>query len=163
MSSVLRRTRAVLLSTAAINIDAVERFDGDVRELDLHDVTAVGGFGDPLGVRAAFSFQTDLLDALFGRITADIPVPKGQEDLFTRETAAEVTNMVLGLCSGDFPDLGRILVLTPPVVLSSDRHIDRRDDAVFGTMRMRTTNGGLSIHLLRPKDLFDGELNYRAH
>ncbi|MBB4266770.1 chemotaxis protein CheX [Roseospira visakhapatnamensis] len=159
MSSILRRTRRILLATAAINIDAVERFDGDVSALDLHDITAVGGFGEPIGVRAAFSFDNSLLRALYGRFTADIPVPRGQEDLFCRDTAAEIANMILGTSSGDFPEVGRSIAMTPVIVLTEDRHIDRRHHAVFGTMRVRAPSGRLDVHLLRPRELFDNRLN----
>ncbi|MCF8483474.1 MAG: chemotaxis protein CheX [Rhodospirillum sp.] len=161
MSSLLRRTRTVLLTTAAINVDAVERFDDDVSVLDLHDVTAIAGFRAPVEIRTAFCFDLSLLDALSGRITADIQVPKGQEDLFARDTAAEVANMVQGLCSADFPNLGQVLSLRPPTVLLGERHIIRPKDALFGTMRMRTPNGWLSIHLLRPDVLFDSQLHYK--
>jgi len=162
MASLLRRTRRVLLANTAIDVEAVERFDADVQELTLHDVTAVGGFNDPLSVRAAFSFESTLLNALYGRFTADITVPKEQEDLFVRDAAAEMANLILGTCSGDFPNLRRTIALIPVIVLVEDRHIDRRDHTVFGTMRVRATSGRLDIHLLRPKDLFDNHLNHLA-
>lgn len=161
MASVLRRTRGVLLNTAAIPVEAVERFEGDVPSLDIHHVTAVAGLGAPLGVLTAFTFDPTLLTALFDRFTADIEVPEGQDDVFERETAAEIVNLVLGMCSGDFPDLGKLIVLTPPAVLDGARTIDRRQDATFGSMRLRTPSGIMNIHLLRPHHLFDSSLNYK--
>ncbi|WP_299443015.1 chemotaxis protein CheX [uncultured Rhodospira sp.] len=160
MASVLRRTRRVLLASTAVNVEAVERYVVDAPTLELHDVTAVGGFNAPLGVRAAFSFERSLLEVLYGRFTADIAVPDGQEDLYVHDTAAEIANLILGLCSGDFPNLDGTIALIPVVVLTEERHIDRRDHAVFGTMRMRAPDGRLDVHLLRPKEMFDDQLNH---
>lgn len=161
MGAVLRRMSAVFLSTAAIAVEAVETFDGDARMLRLHGVTAMAGLGPPLGMTLAFSFDPPLLKMLYARLTADIRVPAGEEARYAEDAAAETLNTVLGLCTADFERIDSAITLTPPVVLIGDRAIDRRRDAVFGSMRVRTATGGVSVSLVGPSQLFDACLNYK--
>jgi len=162
MASILAHTRQVLHSEAVLEVQGAETFDCDVSKLQLHDLTAIAGLGGPIGLLIAFSFERSLIEAIYQRVTADIGVPEGEEALYIRETAAEIVNTILGLCTADFQNLDQTIALSPPVILEDARCIHRPKNAVFASMRVRTERGVVTMSFVGPRDLFDEYLNYQA-
>lgn len=162
MASILGQTREVLAAEAVIAVDGAETFDCDVTKLQLHDMTVIAGLGGPISLLIAFSFESSLVDALFSRVTADIEVPSGEEDLYRRETAAEIVNTILGLCTSDFQNIEESIALSPPVIIEDARCIHRPKNAVFANMRIRTERGIVSVSFVGPRELFDDHLNYQS-
>ena len=162
MASILAQTREVLAAEAVIAVDGAETFDCDVTKLQLHDMTVIAGLGGPISLLIAFSFEQSLLEALFLRVTADLGVPPDEEDLYRRETAAEIVNTILGLCTTDFQNIEESIALSPPVIIEDARCIHRPKNAVFANMRIRTERGIVSVSFVGPRDLFDDHLNYQS-
>lgn len=162
MASTLAQTREVLSAEAVISVDGAETFDCDVMKLQLHDMTVIAGLGGPISLLIAFSFDSSLVDALYHRVTADIEVPPGEEDLYKRETAAEIVNTILGLCTCDFQNIEESIALSPPVIIEDARCIHRPKNAVFASMRIRTEKGIVSVSFIGPRELFDDHLNYQS-
>lgn len=162
MASILGQTREVLAAEAVIAVDGAETFDCDVTRLHLHDMTVIAGLGGPISLLIAFSFEKSLVEALFNRVTADIEVPPGEEDLYRRETAAEIVNTILGLCTTDFQNIEESIALSPPVIIEDARCIHRPKNAVFANMRIRTERGIVSVSFVGPRELFDDHLNYQS-
>lgn len=161
MYSILTQTSMFLAGDGAARIDGFDVHAVGGESVSLHDITAVAGFGVPVGLLIAFSFDQTLLDSILDRTTADMPVPEDERELYLRETAAEVVNTVLGLCTADF-ELKEVAVsLSPPVVIEGTRNIQRRGDAVFASMEVLTNHGAVSVNLFGPHHLFDDYLNYR--
>lgn len=161
MASILSQTRQVLQAEAILTVEGAETFECDVNKLELHDVTAIAGLGGPIGLLIAFSFEQRLLDVLFERVTADIDVPDDEADLYRRETAAEIINTILGLCTSDFQNIEQTIALTPPVIIEDARCIHRPKNAVFASMRIRTESGIVTVSFVGPRELFDDHLNYQ--
>lgn len=161
MASILGQTREVLAAEAVISVEGAETFDCDVSKLHLHDMTAIAGLGGPISLLIAFSFESRLVESLFTRITADIEVPAGEEDLYRRETVAEVVNTILGLCTTDLQNIEESIALSPPVIIEDARCIHRPKNAVFASMRIRTEKGKVSVSFVGPRELFDDRLNYQ--
>ena len=162
MASILARTRKVLHSEAVLEVLGAEAFDCDVAKRQLHDLTAIAGLGGPISLLIAFSFDASLIEAIYQRITSDIEVPDGEEALYRRETAAEIVNTILGLCTSDFQEIEQTIALSPPVILEDARCIHRPKNAVFASMRVRTERGIVTISFVGPRELFDDHLNYQA-
>jgi len=161
MSSILQQTSAVLAAEGMARIDGFDVHDLGLETVMLHDITAVAGFGVPVGLLIAFSFDQTLLGDILDKATASLPVPEEERELYLRETAAEVVNTVLGLCTADFQLKETAVSLSPPVVMEGARSIQRRGDAVFASMDIHTDKGAVSVNLFGPRHLFDDRLNYR--
>ena len=161
MASILARTRAFLASEAVIGVETAEGLDCDLDNLRLYDVTAVAGLGEGVDLLVAFSFENGLLDVLFEHIAADIVVAESEVAHFRRETAAEVTNIILGLCTADLQNGDEVISLSPPQVIEGERSIRRPRHAVFAAMAIHTSRGCLDVKLIGPRDLFDERLNHR--
>lgn len=160
MDAVLARTRWMLHSEIGLEVVAVEAIRRDVPRLDLHDMTAIAGFGGPVGLLIAFSFQHSLCEALFASFTKGLDIPADETELYVRETLAEIVNTILGLCTGDIRGVDHAVTLSPPVILEDAKSIRRPRDAVFATMRMRTDKGIADVNFVGPRELFDDKLNY---
>jgi CheY-like chemotaxis protein/CheY-specific phosphatase CheX len=159
MDAISSRTRAVLASEASLNVLDVKISGGEPSELVLHDITAIASMENPIGLRVAFSFERDLLAEIFSKFTSDIDVPQGDSDRYARDVAAEILNIVLGLCTMDDPCKGQRVALSSPVVIDGPRNIRRPNDAVFSCMRISTDHGGMDVSVVGPKDMFDKALN----
>jgi len=158
MDSILERTRAVLASETGLTVTGIERIDGDADRLELHDITAIVGLGGPLSLLVAFSFENPLLDAMFRRFTADIEVPEDEIDLYMRETAAEIVNTILGLCTTDAHQ-DQIIRLSPPLIVDDARGISRPKNAVFASMCIHTAQGCVDVSIITPRELIDRDLD----
>ncbi|MBI3444517.1 MAG: chemotaxis protein CheX [Magnetospirillum sp.] len=161
MEAILSQTSSVLASEGAARIDGFDIHDRGIDQVRLSDITAVAGFGLPIGLLIAFSFEPELLETVLGCLTADNPVSEAERPLFLRETAAELVNTVLGLCTSDFHLPEATVSLSPPVILEGERSILRMAEAVFASMDIFTDKGAVHVNLIGPRDLFDDRLNYR--
>ena len=161
MTSILHQTSAVLAEEGGARIDGFDVHDRGVDTVRLHDITAVAGFGLPVGLLIAFSFDQTLLGDILDKATAALPVPEEERELYLRETAAEMVNTVLGLCTADFQLKEAAVSLSPPVVMEGSRSIQRQGGAVFASMDIHTSKGEVSVNLFGPRHLFDERLNYR--
>jgi CheY-specific phosphatase CheX len=162
MDSILSQTRRVLLSEAALEVLDTESLDCDVDNLQLHDLTAIAGLGGPISLLIAFSFERSLIEAITQGFTADIGIPEGEEAFYRRETAGEIVNTILGLCTSDFHEIEQTIALSPPVILEDARCIHRPRNAVFASMRLRTASGIVTTSLVGPREMFDDHLNCLA-
>ncbi len=161
MYSILQQTSAVLTGEGLARIDGFDVHDVGAEAVNLHDITAVAGFGVPVGLLVAFSFDQTLLGGILDKTTAALPIPEEERQLYLRETAAEVVNTVLGLCTADFQLRETVVSLSPPVVMEGARCIPQRGDALLASMDIHTDKGAVSINLFGPHELFDDCLNYR--
>lgn len=162
MQAILAHTRDVLDSEAVIGVDGAATFDCDAKKLELHDITAIAGLGGPVSLLIAFSFEGRLLDAIFRRMTEDIVVGDEEKTLYIRDTAAEITNTVLGLCTHELQSIEAAISLSPPVVVEDARYIQRPANAVFASMKIQTEHGFLDVSIVGPRELFDAHMNYTA-
>lgn len=160
VASTLARTRSYFEEEFAIDVTDVSQDRGNIELLEIHDLTAIVGVGGPINLLVAFSFEQALVDALYRRMTADIEVPPGEEDLYRSSAAAEIVNTIIGNCTADFQQRDHGISLTPPVILDKAKHIQRMKNAVFVSRSLETTFGRVDINLVGPTELFDDSLNY---
>lgn len=159
VASTLARTCSYFEEEFGINVAEVNEDRGNVEMLDIHGLTAVVGVGGPVSLLVAFSFEQSLVDALYERMTADIEVPPGEEEVYRGSVAAEVINTIIGNCTADL-QREHAISLTPPMILDSVKHIHRMKGAVFMSRSLDTKFGGVDINLVCPSELFDSSLNY---
>lgn len=159
MAAILERTRAVLASETGLTVTGSEPVRGDVDRLQLKDITAIVGLGGPISLLVAFSFQRNLLEVMYQRFTADIEVPPEEGDLYRRETAAEIVNTILGLCTTDAQVKDQAILLSPPIIVDDARGISRPKNAVFASMCIGTEQGCVDVSVITPREVFDQDLN----
>jgi len=160
VAATLARTRRYFEEELSITVTDVSQSRGDIEMLAIHDLTAIVGVGGPVNLLVAFSFEQGLVDALYERMTADIVVPPGEEEMYRGSAAAEIVNTIIGNCTADFQQQDHGIALTPPVILDKAKHIQRMKNAVFMSRTLDTEFGRVDINLVGPTELFDVTLDY---
>jgi len=161
MQSVITRTRDYFDEEFGIGLIESDGGCGDVDSLTLHDMTAIIGMGGAVNLLIAFSFDKGLINALYEQMTADFDVQADEVQMFHKAAAGEVVNTVLGHCTVDFQEMdGRVISLTPPVIIDKVKHIHRMKDAMFYTQTLSTKLGRMDINLVGPRELFNTNLEY---
>ncbi len=160
VASTLERTRSYFEEEFGIDVSDISRDSGDIATLDIHGLTAVVGVSGPVSLLVAFSFDESLVDVLYRRMTAEIEVPPGEEDIYRSSVAAEILNTILGNCTADLQQRDKAITLTPPMILDSAKHIHRMKNALFISRSLSSEFGSVDINLVGPGELFDSSLNY---
>ena len=159
MAAVLKRARNYLQDEIHLGIDRTKSSTGSVNTLNLRAITAVVCTGGPIRLIIAFSFDRRVLERLREVATRDFVVEPHEHELFLRETAAEVTNFILGHATADLEEEGCHVTLSSPVVIDASRRIHRPKKAMFATLELRTAFGIIDMDFIGPPDMFDQHLN----
>lgn len=154
------RTMAFFRDELDIDIPECAHQVDDVNKLSLRHLTSIMGAGGNMRLYLAFSFDQPLIELAFSAYASDIDVPEDEHDAYVEETAADIINIIVGNALAEFGRLGSIISLSPPIIITEAKHILRDKGAKFATANLNTPHGGLAIHLIGPKDLFDSRLDY---
>lgn len=160
VTATLARTRSYLAEEFGIDVRRISRDSGNIELLAIHDLTAIVGVGGPVNLLVAFSFERELANVLYQRMTEGMDVAPGEEDLYRGSVVAEIVNTVIGNCTADFQQADQRISLTPPVVLDQAKRIQRMKNATFISRTVHTDFGCLDINLVGPTELFDDKLDY---
>jgi len=132
----------------------------DVHKLDLRPVTAIMSATGSLKLYLAYSFDVDLIEAAFAAYTADLDIAEEEHDDAVQETAGDIINIIVGNTLADLAHAGRIITLSPPIVLTEAKSVMRHRGARFYSAHLGTPQGQCGIHLIGPGELFDDTLEY---
>ena len=131
-----------------------EPFGGDIKKLVVRDVVALISLGAPVNLLIAFSFDKSLVTAMFEATTAGLQVAEDEVDMFMRESAAEVINVVLGHSTADLTKAGKNVALSPPIVIEDASNVYKPKGAYFTTVTISTNKGNFDIDFIAPKSVF---------
>ncbi len=161
MQSVINKSRTYFNDEYGIGIIETTSNSGDLNSLTLLDMTAIMGIGGDINLLVAFSFDYSQINFLYERMTADFEVKSDEVNTFREAAAGEVVNTILGHCTADFPKTnGRVVTLTPPIIIEHVKHIHRMKDAMFHTQTLKTDHGRMDVNLVGPCEFFISNLEY---
>jgi CheY-specific phosphatase CheX len=160
LNVVEQRTIAFMRDELSLAVDSIARRLHHEESVKLRDMTAIVGVGSRAGLYIAYSYQESLIQAMMERYTAELSVAPGQEDLYMRETASDVVNVIVGNCTTDLAQRGELVTLSPPVLALGARIIQGRPKTAIATFTMHFPEGALDVVFVGPKLLFDDHLNY---
>lgn len=161
MGFAIARTRNYFKSEYGISVTEVNSGSGDLNSLDLLDMTAIIGMGGRVNLLIAFSFNEDLINALYKRMTDGFDVQPDEVEMYREAAAGEVVNTILGHCTIDLQKVdGPIISMTPPVILERVKAIRRMKNEMFYTRSLNTDFGRMNISFVGHQALFDRRLDY---
>jgi CheY-specific phosphatase CheX len=128
----------------------------------LRSVTAIVGVGGADGLYIAYSYDESLIRAMTKRYTAELSIAPEDEDLYMRETASDVVNIIVGNCTADLARRGDVITLSPPVLMLGARTIQGRPKTAIAALTLQFPDGALDVAFVGPRHLFDEHLNYRG-
>jgi CheY-specific phosphatase CheX len=156
-----RRTISFLRDEFRLSPNSVERCLHP-KERVLRDITAIVGVGSKAGLYIAFSYDDALIRALAAIYTAGLPVGPGEEELYVRETASDIVNVIVGNITAELATRGEVITLSPPVLVGGARTIQGHRDATVAVLTLNFAHGALDVEFVGPKCLFDEQLNYHG-
>ena len=136
MAAVLARTRAYFQDEIGLAVTKAKPVIGTIDTLNLRKVTAVVCAEGPVRLMIAFSFDRVLLERLREVVTRSLQIGSHERELFLHDTAAEITNFILGHATADLAEEGNDVVLSPPVIISEGRSIYRPKKAMFASIEL---------------------------
>jgi hypothetical protein len=141
---VVKRTVSFMREELGVAPTGVTRHGGRPESLLLRDITAIVGVGSRSGLYIAFSYDDSLIRAMMRRYTADLGVAPEEEELYVRETASDIVNVIV----------------SPPVLMVGARTICGRPGTTVATLTLQFQEGLLDLAFVGPKLMFDEHLNF---
>jgi len=121
----------------------------------LLDMTAIVGLGGKIDLRAVFSFQTSLVNAVYTWMTVGFQDRPEEVERHRQAAIGELVNTILGHCTLDFGHLdSQGISLTPPVILDPDNVFPEMNPAVFSRHCLNSMYGRLNISLVGSQEVF---------
>jgi CheY-specific phosphatase CheX len=155
-----QRTISFLRDELGLAVERLERKFRHEEHVVLRGMTAMVGVGSQVGLYIAYSYDESLIRAMTKRYTAELTVTPGEEDLYMRETASDVVNVIVGNCTADLAQRGGVITLSPPVLMLGARTIQARPKTTIATLTLQFGEGALDVAFVGPRLLFDDHLNY---
>jgi CheY-specific phosphatase CheX len=146
------------LSMVPNAVDRCLRHEGFVM---LRSITAIVGVGSRAGLYIAFSYDDPLIRAMTRRYTEDLSIAPEEEELYVRETASDIVNVIVGNSTADLARRGELITLSPPVLMEGARTIHARRESTIATLTLHFPRGALDVAFVGPRLMFDEHLNYR--
>ena len=151
-----------LQASHGIDCIAMPVMNGNAESLTLKDTTAIIGLGGLIGALVTVSFEKKLLSRLLLLETAGLQIPSEDHALYLRETASEITNIIVGRCLADLQsrlhdDDGKEhkISMSPPVVIENVNHLHKSQGGCYTSVLLSTIFGSLAISMVWPRELFN--------
>jgi CheY-specific phosphatase CheX len=155
-----QRTIAFLKDQLDLSVEKISRRLHHEESVVLREMTAIVGVGSSKGLYIAYSYDESLIRAMTVRYTAELSIPPDEEDLYMRETASDVVNVIVGNCTAELARRGEVMTLSPPVLALGARTIQGRRKTAIATLTLKYPQGSLDVAFVGPKLSFDDHLNY---
>jgi CheY-specific phosphatase CheX len=155
-----QRTIAFLKDQLDLSVGAISRRLQHEQNVVLRAMTAIVGVGSRKGLYIAYSYDESLIRAMTARYAAELSIAPEEEELYMRETASDVVNVIVGNCTADLARRGEVITLSPPVLALGARTIQGRPKTAIATLTLKYPEGSLDVVFVGPKLLFDDHLNY---
>jgi CheY-specific phosphatase CheX len=162
MRVVEQRTLAFFRDELGLQPTAVDRRTHDEKCVVLRAITAIVAVGSRAGLYIAYSYDLSLIRAMTKLYTAGLSVPDNEEELYIRETASDIVNVIVGNSTAELASRGELITLAPPVLMVGAKTIQSRDGSTVATITARFPHGALDVAFVGPKVLFDEYLNYKG-
>lgn len=159
MEVVAQRTISFFRDELELRPSAVDCRTHHEKSLRLRAVTAIVGVGTSVGLYIAYSYDDALIRTITQRHTAGISIPPEESELYVRETASDVVNIIIGNCTADLAQRGELVALSPPVLMAGARTIQGRSESTIAALTLSFGMGALDVAFVGPKMLFDDQLS----
>jgi CheY-specific phosphatase CheX len=159
MRVVEHRTIAFMRDELGLATTRIERHTHHEKSVVLRPITAIVGVGSRAGLYIAYSYDVSLIRAMTRKYTSGLDIANSSEELYIRETASDVVNVIVGNSTADLAKRGELITLSPPVLVVGARTIQGRDESTIAALTLHFPEGALDVAFVGPRILFDEHLN----
>lgn len=157
-----QRTLAFMRDELGLTPTGVDRQARQEKSIVLRPITAIVGVGSRAGLYIAYSYDVSLIRAMTRKYTSELGVGDDAEEVWIRETASDVVNVIVGNSTADLAKRGEMITLSPPVLMVGARTIQGRDESTIAALTIRYPEGALDVAFVGPRILFDDHLNLQV-
>jgi CheY-specific phosphatase CheX len=161
MKVVEQRTLAFLRDEMGLEPITTDRHLHEAKSVVLRAMTAIVAVGSRAGLYIAYSYDLPLIRAMTKLYTAGLTIAADEEEVYIRETASDIVNVIVGNSTAELARRGEMITLSPPVLMVGAKTIQSRDGSTVATTTARFAQGALDVAFVGPKILFDDYLNFR--
>ena len=162
MQSVMTRTHAYFESEFDLKLTEHSCEKGKFENMMLLDTTAVIHVGGLINLLIAFSFESNLLNVIYEKMTEELEIELHEIEVYREAAASDVINTVVGHCTIDLLHLDQNgVAITPPAILNFN-HVKKAShikDAMFYTVNMNTPLGNMNISLVAQPEMLETNFN----
>jgi CheY-specific phosphatase CheX len=159
MQVVEQRTLAFMRDELGLTPAGVDRHTHHAKSVVLRPITAIVGVGSRAGLYIAYSYDVSLIRAMTRKYTSGLAIANDAEEVWIRETASDIVNVIVGNSTADLARRGELITLSPPVLMVGARTIQGRDESTIAALTIKFAEGALDVAFVGPRILFDDHLN----
>jgi CheY-specific phosphatase CheX len=135
------------------------RLEADLNgAIDLRELTALLAVGGTVSLLVALSTDLALAEEIQRKETQGLNIPTHEMPPYLGATLCEVLNIIAGHCTADLAESGRIVTLSPPVLIESPRLLPRPEQTSLGRASFNTPWGPLDILCAAPRERFPADI-----
>jgi CheY-specific phosphatase CheX len=162
MRVVEQRTLSFMRDEIGLEPISIEHHMHDEKSVVLRPITAIVAVGSKSGLYIAYSYDLSLIREMTRLYTAGLTYPADEEELYIRDTASDVVNVIVGNSTAELASRGELITLSPPMLMVGAKTIHSRDGSTVAALTAHFAQGALDVAFVGPKVLFDQHLNYRG-
>ena len=153
MQPLVDRTSQFMQEQANLKVTYRESFRvKELEKIELNKVTVIINIRGALEIVVIVSFSEPVLRKVVRNFILDEITPE-EEEAYMEDVLGEVTNIVIGNSLKLFPGLEELLIIDPPISISSEDGLVKYQESQIWVCKMQTELGNLSLSLVIPRDV----------
>jgi|GEM_PF-1979976 Chemotaxis protein histidine kinase and related kinases len=153
MQPLVDTTCQLLKEQLSIEVTHQNRFESkDFKKIELNKVTAIINVRGALESVVLISFSELVMRKAVRNFILDEITPE-EEESYMPDVLCELTNIIIGNSLKLFPGLEELLIVDPPISLSSEDALLKYQDSHIWVCKMQTDLGDLSLSIVLPHDI----------
>jgi len=153
LDALILQSKLFLNGDMGINIEDVKTDEVDINKLQLKDYTSMVGTGGSLNILIVITYQQSLLDYLMEQFLEGEEVSEDERQDYLDSVSGEVINTIIGLALPTFPNRGKGVTITPPIMINDASHITKNKNSEIISANIVTDQGEMSIGAVGPVDI----------
>lgn len=153
MQPLVDTTRQLLKDQLSIEVTQQNSFQSkEFKKIELNKVTAIINVRGALEIVLLISFSEPVMRKAVRNFILDEITPD-EEESYMQDVLCELTNIIIGNSLKQFPGLEELLIVDPPISLSSEDALLKYQDSHIWVCNLQTDSGNLSLSLVLPQDI----------
>ena len=124
----------------------------ELEKIELDKVTVIINIRGALEVVVIVSIAEPVLRKVVRNFILD-EITLEEEEAYMEDVLGEVTNIIIGNSFEQFPGLEELLIIDPPISISSEEALVKYQESQIWLCKMQTELGNLSLSLVIPRDV----------
>ena len=151
MQPLVDTTSKFMLEQTDLHVTCKENFQVEgIKKIELNKITAITNIKGALEIVVIVSFSEPVLRKLVRNFILD-EITLDEEEAYMGDVLGEVVNIIIGNSLRQFPGLEELLILDPPILLSSEDALFRYKDSQIWGCNLQTELGNISLNLVMPR------------